>query len=184
MKTTSVYPKTMDVDEYKSGKLLVLNNYSTDHWQIPSEFSFVHLWWPQGTNAMNMEILGGSNTKAKVIDTNMPIALLRAWLLLLPMNWGLELKDDSLEVITLISDPNEESPWVISGLIQDCLSLIQAFNRFKYNHVKCCSNLIVDHLAKSGKDYKALGCWSSVPPLWLEQDLSLDVTVLGQPSSF
>lgn len=57
------------------------------------------------------------------------------------------LEGDSLEVISLLSDPHGEIPWLISSvmIVLTLLRLLQFLDAF---HVKCCANSAVDHLTK------------------------------------
>lgn len=85
------------------------------------------------------------------------------------------LEGDSLEVISLLSDPHGDIPWFINSLIYDCINFIMTFTIFRCSHVKRYANSMADHLAKNGVMSKSLGIWPSSPPSWLEVDLNYDV---------
>lgn len=75
------------------------------------------------------------------------------------------LEDDSLEVITLLSDPSGENPpWVINGIIQDCFNLIKSFDQVSCSHVRRYANSVAQSLANHGQCSKLLEMWSSDPP--------------------
>lgn len=106
------------------------------------------------------------------VDSALPVECLVTYLALsIAHVLGLRcliLEGNSLEAINLLSDPNGELPWAVSGIIQDCFSFIQTFDWFSCIHVKRCAILVANRLAKFGLGSKTLDWWSTVPPLWLE----------------
>lgn len=90
------------------------------------------------------------------------------------------LDGDSLEVISLLSDPIGVAHWATGGLNQDCYSLIKTFYAVVCKHIKHIANSAADWIAKHGLGARLFSSWSSCPPLWLEHDLSFDVSAVGQ----
>lgn len=58
------------------------------------------------------------------------------------------LEGDSLEVINLLTNPDEIALWSINSFIYDCLLLSSSCIRFTVSHVKHCTNFVTDMLAK------------------------------------
>lgn len=73
----------------------------------------------------------------------------------------LVLQGDSLDVISLLQNPLEDTPWIISTLIQDCLSIIKTFTVFRCLHVRHCANSVANHIVKHGVSSFRLESWSS-----------------------
>lgn len=50
--------------------------------------------------------------------------------------WCVVLEGNSLKVISLLLDPDGETPWHVSSLIHDCFYFSPSFDRFSVSHVK------------------------------------------------
>lgn len=90
------------------------------------------------------------------------------------------LEGDSWGIISLLLNLDEVSPWNIYNTIHDCHALCMTLNSCRFMHAKRCENVVADRIAKHAALSQKTESWSSLPPVWLKEDLYFDFVDLDQ----